>query len=144
MLIALLEIDGATNPAVFAGRHGLGGCKGCALLCKGSVESKAMSPCHEHVAVLAEKTLRLANLRKMGNAGKKVGIVLFGFPPNAGAAGTAAYLSVFESLHNTTLGMKADGYSIDVPASVDDLRGGPQRQFQRLRPACECGRIREC
>ena len=86
MLIALLEIDGATNPTVFAGRHGLGGCKGCALLCKGSVEGKAMSPCHERVAVLAEKTLRLANLRKMGNAGKKVGIVLFGFPPNAGAS----------------------------------------------------------
>ena len=122
MLIALPEIDGATNPTVFAGRHGLDGCKGCAQMCKGSALSKAMSPCHERVGVLAEKTLRLANLRKMGNAGKKVGIVLFGFPPNAGAAGTAAYLSVFESLHNTMLGMKADGYSIDVPATVDDLR----------------------
>ena len=122
MLIALPEIDGATNPTVFAGRHGLDGCKGCAHLCKGSTESKTMSPCHERVGVLAEKTLRLANLRKMGNAEKKVGIVLFGFPPNAGAAGTAAYLSVFESLHNTMLGMKADGYSIDVPTTVDDLR----------------------
>ena len=122
MLIALPEIDGATNPTVFAGRHGLDGCKGCAQMCKGSALSKAMSPCHERVGVLAEKTLRLANLRKMGNAGKKVGIVLFGFPPNAGAAGTAAYLSVFESLYNTMLGMKADGYLIDVPATVDDLR----------------------
>ncbi|MDZ7599704.1 MAG: cobaltochelatase subunit CobN [Desulfobacterales bacterium] len=30
MLIALPEIDGATNPTVFAGRHGENGCTGCA------------------------------------------------------------------------------------------------------------------
>ena len=50
------------------------------------------------------------------------GIVLFGFPPNAGAVGTAAYLSVFESLFNTMQAMKDEGYTIDVPDSVDDLR----------------------
>ncbi len=122
MLIALPEIDGATNPTVFAGRHGLDGCTGCAIACKGAADSRAMSPCPERVASLAEKTLRLANLRQCRNADKKVGIVLFGFPPNAGAAGTAAYLSVFESLHNTLTAMKADGYTLDVPATVDDLR----------------------
>ena len=30
MLVALPEIDGATNPTVFAGRHGIEGCSGCA------------------------------------------------------------------------------------------------------------------
>ena len=122
MLIALPEIDGATNPTVFAGRHGLDGCRGCAHACGGSTEAKAMAPCHERVASLAEKTWRLAKLRAQSNVDKKVGIVLFGFPPNAGAAGTAAYLSVFESLHNTLTAMKADGYSLDVPETVDDLR----------------------
>ena len=122
MLIALPEIDGATNPTVFAGRHGLDGCTGCSHMCKGSTDSRAMSPCHERINSLTEKTLRLAKLRRTKNADKKVGIVLFGFPPNAGAAGTAAYLSVFESLHNTLKAMKADGYSLDVPATVDDLR----------------------
>ncbi len=122
MLVALPEIDGATNPTVFAGRHGLDGCQGCSHLCKGASESKAMSPCHERITSLAEKTARLASLRRMGNAGKKVGIVLFGFPPNAGAAGTAAYLNVFESLHNTLTAMKAEGYTLDVPATVEDLR----------------------
>ncbi len=122
MLIALPEIDGATNPTVFAGRHGLEGCQGCAHACTGDSDSRAMSPCPERVASLAEKTLRLAHLRKTRNADKKIGIVLFGFPPNAGAAGTAAYLSVFESLHNTLIALKADGYTLDVPASVDDLR----------------------
>ncbi|MDB5660261.1 MAG: magnesium chelatase subunit [Cypionkella sp.] len=103
MLIALPEIDGATNPTVFAGRHGLDGCQGCAHMCKGATDSRAMSPCPERVATLAEKTLRLGRLRQVHNAEKKVGIVLFGFPPNAGAAGTAAYLSVFESLHGRAL-----------------------------------------
>jgi len=49
-------------------------------------------------------------------------VVLFGFPPNAGAIGTAAYLSVFESLHNTLHQMARDGYDITPPTTVDDLR----------------------
>jgi len=122
MLVALPEIDGATNPTVFAGRHGVDGCTGCALACVGQSDCKAMAPCHERIESLTEKTKRLAVLRRKQNAEKKVGVVLFGFPPNAGAVGTAAYLSVFESLHNTLLRMKADGYTLDVPETVDDLR----------------------
>ncbi len=114
MLVALPELDGATNPTVFAGRHG----QDSDLVS----DCKAMAPCPERVEVLAEKTLRLATLRRKRNVDKKVGIVLFGFPPNAGAVGTAAYLSVFESLQNTLTAMKADGYTVDVPDSVDDLR----------------------
>ena len=122
MLVALPEIDGATNPTVFGGRHGLDGCQGCALMCQSRSATKAMAPCPERIISLVEKTKRLALLRRKRNADKKVGIVLFGFPPNAGAIGTAAYLSVFESLFNTLTRMKADGYAVDVPATVDDLR----------------------
>ncbi|MCH1583577.1 MAG: cobaltochelatase subunit CobN, partial [Flavobacteriales bacterium] len=91
MLIALPEIDGATNPTVFAGRHD--GTQ--------TNDIKAMAPAIERIDALVEKTKRLALLRRKANADKNVGVVLFGFPPNAGAIGTAAYLSVFESLHNT-------------------------------------------
>ena len=122
MLVALPELDGATNPTIFAGRLGSEGCQGCAHMCVSTRQDKAMMPCQERIDSLAEKTLRLARLRHKTNADKKVGIVLFGFPPNAGAVGTAAYLSVFESLHNTLLAMKTDGYTLDVPATVDDLR----------------------
>ena len=48
--------------------------------------------------------------------------MLFNFPPNAGATGTAAYLSVFASLHHTLGALKAAGYKVDVPESVDALR----------------------
>ncbi|MDG1935082.1 MAG: magnesium chelatase subunit H [Paracoccaceae bacterium] len=122
MLIALPEIDGATNPTVFGGRHGLGGCQGCSYMCNSTSAVKEMAPCHERIASLAEKVKRLSNLRRKENADKKVGIVLFGFPPNAGAVGTAAYLSVFESLHNTLKRMAANGYTLEVPKTVDDLR----------------------
>ncbi len=122
MLVALPEIDGATNPTVFAGRHGEDGCQGCAYRCPRAKDSRAMAPCRERIDRLAEKTLRLAKLHKLRNAEKKVAVVLFGFPPNAGAVGTAAYLSVFESLWNTLNRMKAEGYDVDVPESVDALR----------------------
>lgn len=122
MLIALPEIDGATNPTVFAGRHGKDRCSGCQKHCIAPDDLKAMAPCVERVDVLVEKALRLARLRRKENATKKVAVVLFGFPPNAGAVGTAAYLSVFESLFNTLTRMKAEGYDVDVPADVDALR----------------------
>ena len=122
MLIALPEIDGATNPTVFAGRHGAQGCRGCARACPCASDTRAMAPCPERIATLAEKTLRLARLHRLRNADKKVGIILFGFPPNAGAVGTAAYLSVFESLHATLMRLKSEGYALDVPETVDALR----------------------
>lgn len=122
MLVALPELDGATNPTVFAGRHGADGCQGCAHRCACVSDSKAMAPCIQRIDSLVEKTIRLANLRRKENADKKLGIVLFGFPPNAGAVGTAAYLSVFESLFNTLNRLKAEGYTLEVPETVDDLR----------------------
>ena len=122
ILVALPEIDGATNPTVFGGRHGTDGCQGCRHMCQSTSSTKAMAPCHERIGSLVEKTKRMALLRRKENAEKKVAVVLFGFPPNAGAVGTAAYLSVFESLWNTLNQMKSDGYSLEVPASVDDLR----------------------
>ncbi|MEM9551497.1 MAG: magnesium chelatase subunit H [Pseudomonadota bacterium] len=133
MLVALPELDGATCPTVFGGRMGAEGCSGCSYSCGQGGEPKAMVPCLERIESLAEKTLRLGRLRRKRNADKKVAVVLFGFPPNAGAVGTAAYLSVFESLHNTLLSMREQGYSVDVPESVDDLRAavleGNARQY---------------
>lgn len=125
MLIALPEIDGATNPTVFAGRHEAGGCAGCARRCVPQVEqlaSRAMAPCTERIEALADKTLRLAALRRSQVADRKVAVVLYGFPPNAGAAGTAAYLAVFESLYNTLHAMAAEGYALTPPVSVEALR----------------------
>ena len=122
MLIALPELDGATNPTVFAGRHSAEGCHGCAHRCPAQSDVKAMAPCLERIDALADKAHRLATLRRKQNAEKNLAVVLFGFPPNAGAVGTAAYLSVFESLFNTLHRLQAEGYDVTPPATVDDLR----------------------
>jgi magnesium chelatase subunit H len=76
----------------------------------------------ERVEMLVGRVARLIKLRRTPESERKVAIVLFNFPPNGGATGTAAYLSVFESLHNTLKAMKAEGYRVDVPATVDELR----------------------
>ena len=122
MLIALPELDGATTPTVFAGRHGPDGCAGCARGCAATSMVKEMAPCPERVEVLAARVARQAALHRSKVAERRVGMVLFGFPPNAGAAGTAAYLDVFASLYNTLHAMAARGYDLTPPESVEALR----------------------
>ena len=79
-------------------------------------------PCPERIEALSDKVLRLAVLRRSEIATRKVAVVLYGFPPNAGAAGTAAYMGVFESLFNVLHAMRAEGYDLTPPATLEDLR----------------------
>jgi magnesium chelatase subunit H len=111
MMVAIPELDGATGPIIFGGRAGAD-----------SGGTRDMHPHPERVAMLAGRVARLVELRRSSAADRRVVIVLFNFPPGAGNTGTAAYLSVFESLHRTLTGMAARGYRVEVPASVDELR----------------------
>ncbi|MFZ8940434.1 MAG: magnesium chelatase subunit H [Gemmobacter sp.] len=144
MLIALPEIDGATNPTVFAGRHSAEGCDGCPRRCRPGAEARAMQPCPERIGVLADKVARLARLRRTRRAERRVAIVLYGFPPNAGAVGTAAYLAVFESLFNTLHAMKAAGYALEPPATLEALREavlGKSAEARLGQPAAIAARV---
>ena len=126
MMVSIPELDGATVPSIFGGRSDgtdqpCTGCsRGCTFPATGL--TRAMQPCTERAEALAAKVDKLIQLRTAERAERKIAMVLFNFPPNAGAAGTAAFLSVFESLHATLGKMKAEGYTVDVPATVDDLR----------------------
>lgn len=124
MMVTIPELDGATNPIVFGGRCADGTqCRGCARACQFPAgEPRAMRVCAERAEMLAARTARLVALRRAQLKDRRVAVVLFNFPPNAGAAGTAANLSVFASLHNLLRAMKAEGYSVDVPGTLDDLR----------------------
>jgi magnesium chelatase subunit H len=125
IMVAIPELDGSTGPAVFGGRARggsiCGGCEdGC---CFPETESlRDMHVCKERANALAARIEKLAVLRRSERAQRKIGIVIFNFPPNAGNTGTAAYLSVFESLHRVLVAMKEAGYSVTPPASVDALR----------------------
>jgi len=122
MMVALPELDGATGPMVFGGRIGPEGCDGCAHRCAPARSGRAMQACPERIERLVARVAARARLSRSAAAERRVAIVLYGFPPNAGAVGTAAYLGVFESLHNTLSAMAAEGYDVEVPESVDALR----------------------
>ena len=112
MMVAIPELDGATAPMVFGGRSDR------------SLDdnSRDMRAHPERANRLAERVEKLIALRKTERAQRKIAIVLFNFPPNAGATGTAAFLGVYASLLNTLKAMKAEGYSVEVPSSADALR----------------------
>jgi magnesium chelatase subunit H len=126
MMMAIPELDGAIVPSVFGGRSdgAAAGCTGCARNCRFDVTDnvRAMQACPERAAALAGKVSGLIDLRRSARAARKLAIVLFNFPPNAGATGTAAHLAVFESLFVTLGRLQGEGYAVDVPASVGDLR----------------------
>jgi len=123
MMVAIPELEGASGPILFGGRS------------RDSDASRPrdMQPIVERAAMMAARVARTVRLRKTQRAKRKVAIILFNFPPNAGAVGTAAQLGVFRSLFNTLSRLKAEGYTVDVPESVDQLRssvlGGNARQF---------------
>jgi magnesium chelatase subunit H len=112
MMVAIPELDGATGPMVYGGRAGAAD----------GAEDGSMQSCVERSAMLAARVERLIALRRAERAQRKVAVVLFNFPPNAGSVGTAAHLSVFASLHRTLEGMRAAGYTVEVPSTVDALR----------------------
>ncbi|EED35208.1 magnesium chelatase, H subunit [Luminiphilus syltensis NOR5-1B] len=111
MMVAIPELDGATSPLVFGGRSAAG-----------SNGAGVMKPHPERIDMLASRIEKLVVLRREERAARKVAVVLFNFPPNAGNTGTAASLSVFQSLYNTLKSMSAAGYTVEVPDSVDALR----------------------
>ncbi len=126
IMVAIPELDGATGPTVFGGRlsnctQTCGGCERTCTFPKTS-GSHDMHPCAERAERLAARVANLIGLRKKARADRRLAIVLFNFPPNAGATGTAAFLSVFQSLHNTLKALAGSGYNVEVPATVDDLR----------------------
>jgi magnesium chelatase subunit H len=126
IMVAIPELDGAISPMVFGGRPGADGvtCTGCHHACTFTKADTAqdMHTCPERAQMLAARVTKLVALRRSERALRKVAVVLFNFPPNAGNIGTAAFLGVFESLFETMKAMKAQGYTLDLPASSDALR----------------------
>jgi magnesium chelatase subunit H len=126
IMVAIPELDGAIGPTVFGGRAGPAGvtCTGCHLGCtfKPTDSTHDMQSCPERATMLAARVAKLVALKRAERAQRKVAMVLFNFPPNAGNIGSAAYLAVFESLFNMLAAMKNQGYAVDMPDSVDHLR----------------------
>jgi magnesium chelatase subunit H len=126
IMVAIPELDGAITPMVFGGRSRGDGepCSGCGRACRFPVMQAAapMRACPERAEALAGRAARLVALRRTSRAERRLAVVLFDFPPNSGAVGTAAYLGVFASLFNTLKALAAAGWTVEVPESVEALR----------------------
>ncbi len=122
IMVAIPELDGGIVPMTFGGRCGRAQsakrCEGC----DGVRCTRDMISHPERAGTLAARVAALVSLRRKARAERRLAIVLFNFPPNAGAIGTAAYLAVFASLFNTLRALREAGYTVDVPESVDALR----------------------
>jgi len=127
IMVAIPELDGSTGSMVFGGRS--------------ATQSRDMQVHEERAGMLAARVDKLVRLRRQAHADRKLAIVIFNFPPNAGNTGTAAYLSVFESLWNT---LREDGYQVTLPHDVDALRdqivnGNAQRFGAHANVHCRIG-----
>ena len=123
MMVASPELHGATNPIVFGGRADHGStCSGCNRKCHFDDGQRRMRACPERTDMLARRVERLISLKRSDRADRKIAITLFNFPPNGGAAGSAAHLDVYTSLYNFLCKLQLEGYSVEIPESVDALR----------------------
>ncbi|MEL6318289.1 MAG: cobaltochelatase subunit CobN, partial [Pseudomonadota bacterium] len=108
MMVAIPELDGATGPIVFGGRSRDG--------------AREMQAAPERAERLVARVAKLTALRRTPPEARRVAVVIYNFPPNGGATGTAAHLDVFRSLWNTLNAMRAAGYDVAPPESPEALR----------------------
>jgi len=105
--VSLPEIDGAIEPIIYAGREGATG---------------RSVPLADRVNLLADRSLKWANLSNKPKADKKIAITIFSFPPDKGNVGTAAYLDVFDSIKAVLGQLKSEGYDVgDAPMDKDAI-----------------------
>jgi magnesium chelatase subunit H len=107
MQIAIPEIDGATEPFIYGG-----------------IPTRGQEPValDDRCRRLARRLKRWNTLQTAPRKDVKLAIVLFCFPPNKGNIGTAADLDVFPGVFDVLKRLEAEGYRVELPVSVDDLR----------------------
>ena len=107
MQIAIPEIDGATEPFIYGGIPAAG---------------KEPVALDDRCVRFSKRLKRWNDLRTLPRDRIQLAVILFCFPPNKGNIGTAADLDVFPSLWDLLVSLKKDGYTSEVPGSVDELR----------------------
>ena len=117
--IAIPELDGAIEPIVLSGRDGNTG------------KSHTLQ---DRVEMIAQRSIKWANLHRKPRKEKKVAITVFSFPPDKGNVGTAAYLDVFGSIYCVLEDMKSKGYDVpklpkDAKALMEEVLHDAQAQY---------------
>mmetsp|Transcript_33214 Transcript_33214/g.67944 ORF Transcript_33214/g.67944 Transcript_33214/m.67944 type:complete len:1449 (+) Transcript_33214:144-4490(+) len=106
VLYSLPELDGAIDTVVLGGLVG---------------DKIALVP--ERVRKLCSRLKGWIDIRKTPPSERKVSIMIYGFPPNVGAVGTAALLDVPNSLENILKRLHREGYDVGDFATNQDACG---------------------
>lgn len=106
VLYSLPELDGAIDTVVLGGLVG---------------DKIALVP--ERVRKVCSRLRGWVNLRKTPPAERKISVMLYGFPPNVGAVGTAALLDVPNSLEQLLKRLHEEGYNVGDFATDPDASG---------------------
>ncbi|MEG4495686.1 cobaltochelatase subunit CobN [Microcoleus sp. F10-C6] len=105
VLYALPELDGAIDPVPLGGLVG---------------EDIYLVP--DRAKRLTSRINNWVKLRQTPPSERKIAIILYGFPPGYGAAGTAALLNVPKSLLNFLHKLQEAGYTVgEIPAEGEEL-----------------------
>lgn len=95
VLYSLPELDGAID-----------------TVCIGGLVGEEIFLLKERVERLTGRVKKWVSLQRKENRDKKVGIIIYGFPPSIGATGTAALLNVPQSLSNILQRLEREGYDV--------------------------------
>lgn len=118
VLYSLPELDGAIDTVVLGGLAG---------------DKIALVP--ERVRKLCDRLRGWIDIRKTPHSERKVSIMIYGFPPNVGAVGTAALLDVPNSLEQLLKRLHNEGY--DVGNFATDSHANGQSLVAALSILCE-------
>jgi len=133
VLYSLPELDGAVDTVVLGGLVG---------------DKIALVP--ERVRKLSRRIKGWVNLKNRQAKDRKIAVLLYGFPPNVGAIGTAALLNVPKSLESLLKNLQEAGYDTGIDANKIDgesvvailtailqdavVAGGPKKMFDMVNP----------
>lgn len=106
MQVVMPELEGGAEPWVYAG--------------KGDSDAVVADP--ELAGRIVRRVKRWVELRAAPRHRRRVAVTIFSMPPDKGSVGSAAYLDVFRSLYRLMERLQAEGYQVDLPASVEELR----------------------
>ncbi|CAM9541800.1 unnamed protein product [Heterosigma akashiwo] len=109
VLYSLPELDGAVDPVVLGGLAG-----------RGAAGSRPSRWCRSASPGWRQRRAWAA-LRRTPPARRKVAILVYGFPPNCGAVGTAALMDVPRSLEQVLHALSKEGY--DLGSDADKIDG---------------------
>ncbi len=106
VLYSLPELDGAVDTVVLGGLVG-----------------DKIALVNERVRKLTDRLKGWVNLRRTPVSQRRLSIMLYGFPPNVGAVGTAALLDVPKSLEKILKRLHQEGYDVGDFANDDHACG---------------------